>query len=268
MEIIIPKKLTNNFQTHLFLTELYTSTKHLIKDEVILDFQESRLIESNLFAVLGSHIMDLERRRNKVRLINLQDSILNLFYTKKMVNGGMQKDVWKSLIKCQFFSSDEESELTDYLENKIFPERPDVALNPQLKMAIELCVAEIFRNAFAHSNRKEVFISHYVSVHNKKLIISIVNRGVTIPQLATGVLKKAQNGMGAIQWAIESGTSSKPFKRNGMGLFTIRQFIEQNDGKIQIISGNGVWKQVKHRKFSKLTRQEFPGTIVTLEFNV
>lgn len=107
-----------------------------------------------------------------------------------MVRGGMKKDVWKSLIKCQFFSSDDESQLTDYLETKIFPERPDVALNPQLKMAIELCVAEIFRNAFAHSNRKEVFISHYVSVHNKKLIISIVNRGVSIPQLATGVLKK------------------------------------------------------------------------------
>jgi len=268
MEIIIPKKITNNFQSHLFLTELYASTKQLIKDEVVLDFQEVKLIESNLFAVLGSIIMDLERRKNKVRLINFQDSILNLFYTKKMIRGGMKKDVWKSLIKCQFFSSDDESELTDYLENRIFPERPDVALNAQLKMAIELCVAEIFRNAFAHSNRKEVFISHYVSVHNKKLIISIVNRGASIPQLATGALKKAQNGMGAIKWAVESGSTSKPFKHNGMGLFTIRQFIEQNDGKIQIISGNGVWKQVKHRKFSKLTRKEFPGTIVTLEFNV
>jgi len=268
MEINIPKKLTNNFQSYLFFTELQASTKQLIKDEVVFNFQESKLIESNLFAVLGSLIMDLEKRRNKVRLINFQDSILNLFYTKKMIRGGMRKDVWKCLIKCQHFSSPDEEALTEYLETKIFPERPDVALNPQLKMAIELCVAEIFRNAFTHSNRKEVFISHYVSVHNKKLIISIVSKGVSIQQLATGTLRKAQNGAGAIQWAIDSGTSSKPFKHNGMGLFTIRQFIEQNDGKIQIISGNGVWKQVKHRKFSKLTRKEFPGTIVTLEFNV
>ncbi|RXQ97690.1 ATP-binding protein [Ancylomarina salipaludis] len=268
MEINIPKKLTNNYQSYLFFTELQASTKQLIKTEIVFNFQETKLIESNLFAVIGSLIMDLERRRNKVRLINFQDSILNLFYTKKMIKGGMKKDVWKSLIKCQFFLSPDEEQLTDYLENKIFPERPAVALNPQLKMAIELCVAEIFRNAFAHSNRKEVFISHYVSVHNKKLIISIVNKGANMQQLATSALKKAQNGMGAIKWAVDSGTTSKPFKHNGMGLFTIRQFIEQNDGKIQIISGNGVWKQVKHRKFTKLTRKEFPGTIVTLEFNV
>ena len=268
MEITIPKKLTNNFQSYLFFTELQATTKRFIQDEIVLNFEETKLIESNLFAVLGSLIMDLERRKNKVRLINFPDSILNLFYTKKMIKGGMKKDVWKSLIKCQFFKSADEGELTDYLENKIFPERPDVALNPQLKMAIELCVAEIFRNAFAHSNRKEVFISHYVSVHNKKLIISIVSKGANMQKLATNMLKQAQNGMGAIQWAVDSGTTSKPFKHNGMGLFTIRQFIEQNNGKIQIISGNGVWKQVKHRKFSKLTRKEYPGTIVTLEFNV
>ena len=85
MEITIPKKLTNNFQSYLFFTELQASTKRLIQDEIILDFEETKLIESNLFAVLGSLIMDLERRKNKVRLINLQDSILNLFYNKKMI---------------------------------------------------------------------------------------------------------------------------------------------------------------------------------------
>lgn len=82
MEIIIPKKLTNNFQSHLFLTEFYASTKQLIKDEVVLNFEETKLIESNLFAVIGSLIMDLERRKNKVRLINIHDSILNLLYQK------------------------------------------------------------------------------------------------------------------------------------------------------------------------------------------
>jgi len=51
-------------------------------------------------------------------------------------------------------------------------------------------------------------------------------------------------------------------------LFTIRQFIEQNQGKIQILSGNGVWKQVGHRTFSKMTDKAFPGTVTTLEFNL
>ncbi|RUT78450.1 ATP-binding protein [Ancylomarina longa] len=268
MVIKIPKKVTNNFQGVVLFSDLYAQTKACYNQEIVLDFEETKLFESNLFAVLSCLIAFWERRRNKIRFTGMQDSIQNLFNIKKLENKHAQKRIWKCLVKSQCFTSADEELLSDYLENKIFPNRPEITTNPQLKMAIELCVAETFRNAFVHSDCKEVFIAHFFSVYNNKLFISIVDQGKTIRDIARTDEGKILNGVDAIDWAVHDGTSSKSEKQKGIGLNTIRQFIEQNQGKIQIVSGNGVWKQVKHRSFSKTYERSFPGTIITLEFNL
>ncbi|MCY1635897.1 hypothetical protein [Marinifilum sp. D737] len=263
MEITIPQKLTNNFQGVVFFTDLYHQTKKCYGEEIVFNFEETKVIESNLFSVLGCLISGLEKKKNKPRLIGIQEPIDNLFNTKKLVNGAAKKDLWKHLIKCQNFTSPDEGALSEYLETKIFPERPDISLNQHLKMAIELCVAEVFRNAFVHSKCREVFISHYFSVYNKKLFVTIVNKGKSFVDISS-----SNHPIAAVEWAVQNGTTT--FKRNhkGIGLFTIRQFVQQNQGKIQILSGTAVWKQVKQRTFSKEYEKAFPGTIITLEFNL
>jgi hypothetical protein len=265
MEVFVPYKVSNNFQGIVFFTELYWKTKKCFKDEVVLNFKETKVFESNMFAVLGCLVAGLERKGNKVRFIEMQESILNLFNTKKLIKGGAKKNVWKSLIKCQHFGSASEDDLSAYLEEKIFPDRPEINTNPQLKMAIQLCVAEIFRNAFVHGACRELFISHFFSVYNKKLFITVVNQGKSIKDTARA---GSNSSVGAIKWAVENGTTSRTSEHNGIGLHTIRQFVQQNQGKIQIMSGDAVWKQVKHRTFSKNYEKAFPGTIVTLEFNI
>lgn len=263
MEITIPQKLTNNFQGVVFFTDLYHRTKKCYGEEIVFNFEETKVIESNLFSILGCLISSLEKKKNKARLIGIQEPIDNLFNTKKLVNGAAKKDLWKHLIKCQNFTSPDEGALSEYLETKIFPERPDISLNQHLKMAIQLCVAEVFRNAFVHSRCREVFISHYFSVYNKKLFVTIVNKGKSFVDISS-----SNHPIAAVEWAVQNGTTT--FKRNhkGIGLFTIRQFVQQNQGKIQIMSGTAVWKQVKQRTFSKEYEKAFPGTIITLEFNI
>ena len=268
MEINIPSKVTNNFQGSVLFTEIHSRTKQCYNEEIVLNFKDTRVFESNLFAVLGCIVAGLERKRNKVRFVGIQESILNLFNTKKLVNGGAKKAVWKSLVKCQHFASPDENALSEYLENKIFPNRPEISTNPQLKMAIQLCVAEVFRNAFTHSKCRELFISHFISVYNKKLYVSVVSQGKSMKELAKINQTNHQNGVKSIEWAVENGSTSNKASHQGIGLYTIRQFVKQNQGKIQIMSADGVWKQVKHRTFSKLHDKAFPGTVVTLEFNL
>jgi anti-sigma regulatory factor (Ser/Thr protein kinase) len=263
MEIVIPQKLTNNFQGIVFFTELYHRTKKCYGEEVIFNFEETKVFESNLFSVLGCLISSLEKKKNKPRLLGIQEPLANLFNTKKLVNGTAKKDLWKHLIKCQNFTSSKEEALSEYLETKIFPERPDISLNQHLKMAIQLCVAEAFRNAFVHSKCREVFISHYFSVYNKKLFVSIVNKGKTFIDISS-----INHPISAVEWAVKNGTTTLSKEHKGIGLYTIRQFVQQNQGKIQIMSGNAVWKQVKQRTFSKEYEKAFPGTLITLEFNL
>ncbi|WP_372754553.1 hypothetical protein [Labilibaculum sp.] len=268
MEIKFPYKLVNNFQGYVFFSEMHAQTKDCFEDSIVLDFANTKVIESNLFAIMGSLIAGMERRKNKIRLLNVQESIQNLFNTTKLIRGSARKYLWKSFVKCQQFASESEEALSDYLTTRIFPERPEITINPQIKMAIQLCVAEVFRNAFAHSNCKEVFIAHYYSVYNKKLMVSVVSQGRPFHLLVNKNLSKNLNGVGGIEWSVAEGTTTQPETRKGMGLYTIRQFIKQNQGRIQIVSGNGIWKQVKHRTFSKLYETEFPGSVVTLEFNL
>jgi ABC-type transporter Mla MlaB component len=268
MEIKFPYKLINNFQGYVFFSEMHAQTKSCYEDLIVLNFADTKVIESNLFAILGSLIAGIERRKNKIRLANVQEPIQNLFNTTRLIRGSARKYLWKSFVKCQQFSSDDEEILSDYLTKKIFPERPEVRINSQIKMAIQLCVAEVFRNAFTHSNSKEVFIAHYYSVYNKKLLISVVSQGRPFHLLVNKNLSKSLNGVGGIEWAVEDGNTTQAETHKGIGLYTICQFIKQNKGKIQIVSGNGIWKQVKHRTFSKLYETEFPGSVLTLEFNL
>lgn len=268
MEIEIPQKVNNNFQGYVLFSRINALTKQCYEDEIVLNFSLTRVFESNLFSILASLVAIWERKRNKVRFVGMQASIQNLFNTKKLVNGSARKFLWKSLIKCQHFASPNEEILSEYLETKIFPERSDIVLNQHLKMAIQLCVAEVFRNAFTHSNCKEVFIAHFFSVYNRKLFVTVVSQGKTMRQLAAETNKKQQSGVEGIEWAVKNGSTSKKEHHKGIGLYTIRQFIQQNQGKIQIVSGDGVWKQVKSRTFSKQFEKEFPGSVVTLEFNL
>ena len=263
MEIVIPQKLTNNFQGVVFFTEMYHKTRKCYGEKITLNFEDTKVFESNLFSALGCVIASLEQKKNKLRFEGIQEPIANLFKTKNLVNGAAKKDLWKHLVKCQKFTNANEDALSEYLESKIFPERPDISLNQHLKMAIQLCVAEVFRNAFAHSNCRELFISHYYSVYNKKLFVSVVNKGKSIPDLLAG-----KDPIRSLEWAVENGNTTAKDDHSGIGLYTIRQFVKQNQGKIQIMSGHGVWKQVKHRTFSKEYEKAFPGSLITLEFNL
>ncbi len=264
MNIEIPHKVVNNYQTIVFFTDIFEQTKHCYTENITIDFKANKVFESNVFAILGCLIFNLEKNKNKVTLLNIPESIQNLFHTKKLKSKKEIKQMLKMLIKCQRIEANE-TDLLAYMEQRIFPERT-IAVHPQLKMAIQLCIAESFRNAFAHANCQEVFIAHYFSIHNKKLRITIVNKGKTIKQ-TTFAKYHSKNAVDAINWAIQPNkTSSTSEVHQGIGLPTIRQFIEQNEGKIKIVSGDAVWKQIKHRTFSKLQKNSFPGTIVTLEF--
>ncbi len=267
MIIEVPYKVINDYQTVVFFTDIFEQTKKCYDEQITFDFKATKVFESNMFALLGCVISSLEKNRNKISLIQIPESIQNLFNTKKMDGKKPVKNAWKQLIKCQRLENNEE-ELLAYMEQRIFPERNEITINAQLKMAIELCVAESFRNAFSHSGCNEVFIAHYFSTHNKKLRITIVNKGKNMKQAIAGK-HHSNNSLDAINWAIQpNNTGDITGIHEGIGLSTIRQFIAQSEGKMKIISGNAFWKQVKHRIFSKLQTNRFPGTVVVLEFAV
>lgn len=266
MEIKFPKRLTGNYQTYAFFIDMANATKSDELKTIIFNFEDTVVFESNLFAILGAIIQKLEKKSKTIKIIKLNDKISKLFNQKKLKHRKIS--VVKSLVKCWRLKSGLDHDLKEYLETKMFRQRENVSLNEHMKMAIELCVAEIYRNAIMHSNSKDVFLSYYYNTFKKRLHITVVSRGLSFKRHINYALSKKMSGEESLIWATRNNTSTIKQDDKGKGLFTIRQFIEQNGGRLQIISADGVWKQVKHRVFSKSHSSEFQGSIISLEFNI
>lgn len=268
MDFYFPNKIMNNYRSYGFFTDLLVKTKALDNSQIVLDFEQTRLFDANMCAVLGAILYDLERRGNHIRFVNFQPNIQKqVGKLQQGRNNPTREYNWKKNLFCRHFFKNEENDLLEYIESKIFSGKVISDVDPQLKMAISLCLAEIFRNAYAHSKGRNVFLAHYYSVFKKRLYVTLVSRGKTLKEIVSRYEKKEYSGVEAILWAVKDGNSVMD-QRKGSGLHTIRQFIAQNQGKMQIISADGVWKQVKQRTFYKPYQDEFPGTIITLEFNM
>ena len=76
-------------------------------------------------------------------------------------------------------------------------------------------------------------------------------------------------GAEAIQWAVIKGHTTKiGNKPGGLGLGVIREFVDLNKGKLQIVSSDGFWEYKNRKILSKTLDESFPGTIANLEFNL
>jgi hypothetical protein len=69
-----------------------------------------------------------------------------------------------------------------------------------------------------------------------------------------------------LNWAFVRGNTTKNIP-GGLGLDILKEFIEMNDGTIQMISGGAMLEIEKDNHVATELDLQFPGTIVTVEFN-
>jgi hypothetical protein len=72
----------------------------------------------------------------------------------------------------------------------------------------------------------------------------------------------------AINWAMEGKNTTKfgPIP-GGLGLKLLREFIELNRGRIQVVSDKGYWELCRGKVLTKVFPEPFPGTVVNIEIN-
>ena len=74
------------------------------------------------------------------------------------------------------------------------------------------------------------------------------------------------NAVQAIVWAIQDKKTTKEGVPGGIGLAVLKEFIEKNKGKMQIVSNDGFYQFDCKEEVSKQFMGQFPGTIVNLQF--
>jgi len=144
-----------------------------------------------------------------------------------------------------------------------------VKMSEGLKGSLTMAITEMMTNAFDHSGSKR---GCYVcaQAYENLIRLCVADFGIGLyARLVPKYSDKIQNSYGAIKLAVKEGVTTRPF--GGKGLRHIQRFIEVNNGRMSILSGDGkaVWDFGRSR--SKLRKQilslPFGGTIINLEIN-
>lgn len=99
------------------------------------------------------------------------------------------------------------------------------------------------------------------------------NLNFTIVDTGIGFAKRIEKDLGysisskdAIKWAMVDGNTTKQNVSGGIGLALLKEFILQNKGKIQILSGNAFYELSNGIEIIQELNYNFDGSIISMTF--
>jgi len=125
-------------------------------------------------------------------------------------------------------------------------------------------ISELFTNVKEHSRAKEATFQIEV---NKNCLIKVADDGIGLRR--SYLLKKIspKDDASAIEFAL-SGLSTKEPSERGFGLYTIRKFVEELQGKMIIETGEALATVEKSKIQFKDLLKEKKGVVVQIETKI
>jgi len=272
--ILIPEKVNYRYKNLLFLIRLSDFAASTRNQKIKLDFKYNRWIDLNLSAVLGSIVLQLEKNKNDIIVVNCTHSAQRMLHRNNFFPyyGFTSLNKISSTVPFMVFDTKDESKFGEYLDIEFFPKFADFQLDNVSRKKIILSMLEIFSNAVIHSECKSIFCCGQLYpriYHNLHLDFTLVDIGRTIQQNVSDFFHREISGNKAIEWAVQKGNTTKTGSvPGGLGLHIMTDYLSINRGRVQIVSGDGFWQSTPARKKSIKMDTSFPGTIVNLKFPI
>ncbi|MCA0404277.1 MAG: ATP-binding protein [Proteobacteria bacterium] len=254
------------------LALLYAQAQNCVFEDIEIDMQNTKWFDADMCAAFGAVLHNLSDKLNTVKLINITPSIEAILSKNRfLTHYGHSKitDNWGTTISYRHFDVKDGRAFAEYLASE-FINRPEVPnMSHILKKKFQESIYEIFNNSVTHSQTSlGIFSCGQFFPNRNRLDFSVTDLGI-------GIRKKIQEVTGieltpekAIIWATtDRNTTKRGSEPGGLGLKLLSEFIDKNDGSMQIVSGYGYWKREKNKVNTAQLVQPFPGTIVNLEIN-
>lgn len=276
-------RIQSDYDGYNTLIKLYHEIISQETNKISIDFSETTVFEANLSAVLGAICGSVAER--EIQLDNISPILDNeLCRNHFLAEHGREKlpDIKGQIITYRKFTPYQDIEFIDYISTELLS-KPDFPKHSEkLGKRINVSIFELFENARTHGHCKHIFTcgQNYPNSPNNRLDITIVDMGKTIKSNVNQYLKIQHEAKSiqqyielssceAITWAMEYGNTTKTDNvSGGLGLGIIFEFIQLNNGKIQIVSSDGYWEFYNGNITTRSFDNSFPGTIVNIEFNL
>jgi hypothetical protein len=138
-------------------------------------------------------------------------------------------------------------------------------MSDALKKKIAESIYEIFVNAQMHSGSPYIYTCGQFYPYGYNIEFTIVDMGRGFKANVNERFSSNLTSLQSIRWAIGDGNTTKLNAPGGLGLSLLKDFIYKNNGKIQIISGDGFFEYGKETNEKQLS-VPFPGSIVNMCF--
>lgn len=277
IEITIPNSIQNDKDTFKFIIDTFYSNILTVENsKVRINFESNSIFDTNILATFGAILSYIKSKNNTGSLSNANKKFVNILkntgFFKEFFDPSVKELDSNHIIKFKSISSTSKDEFTNYVTDEFLKKCP-LIMSKEFLNRLRGNFEEIFQNARMHGNSDNIFVcgQHKNSnlLNNSIINFSIVDIGNTIPYN----IKQVENSdslsdVECILWATEKGNTTKIQNSGGLGLYNLVKFIKFNNGKIQIISGNGFVEISNNEYNTELFDTNFKGTIVNIEVNI
>ena len=258
--------IDNSFDSYQQLISFYEENKDKGFDNIHIELRQ--WFAANMSAALGA-LLDLLAKNFNDFSFDITENIEQILSKNDFLTfyGKERKvDVNQTTIRFQKLTPNDEKYFKAYVIGELIgrTELPKMSETVKAKVAESIC--EMFVNAQIHSGTKNIYTCGQFFPTKNTIEFTIVDTGIGIKEKVNNFFNRSLTASQAIRWAVIDTHSTKDVT-GGIGLALLKEFIEKNEGKMQIVSDSGFYEFGKTGEVSREFRGRFPGTIVNLQFN-
>lgn len=253
------------------LAKLSEATQNLYKSHVDIKFSKCGFFDGNMSAALQVILERIVDQGNSIDLIDFPPTIAKLLCKNQFLcqfGHARMLDNNGTTLPHTAFDFLDSKKFSTYL-NENLPGKGIPAMTDGLGKKFRQSIFEVFQNCVMHSSSKAgVIVCGQFYPKENHLDITISDAGVGIRTNVRKFLDSEISSIDAIKWAmIEGNTTKTGSQPGGFGLRLLQEFIELNNGKVQIASRDGFYEFSGGVKRYQKMRADFPGTSINFQIN-
>lgn len=238
---------------------------------VSVSFDKCGFFDGNMAAALQVILEKIVDLNKSIEIIDLPLSIKTILCKNEFLcqfGHAIIFDQNSTTLPHQVFNLSDSSKFAKYLEQHL-PGKGVPRMTAGLGKQFRQSIFEMFQNCAMHSKSKAgIIVCGQYFPKEQHLDLTISDAGVGIKSNVAAFLNLEITSVAAIKWAMIEGNTTKTGSHpGGFGLKLLQEFIELNNGKVQIISGDGFYEFSNGIKKYSAMKNPFPGTTINLQIN-
>ncbi len=229
------------------LWDFHERAKKYKNRTIVISLDNIKGIDGNLCALFGIILYSLQRENNLVFTINAIDVAekCDVLFANEFLKLNTERPKDNDCVRFRAFYPNEKESFLNYLADELLVHKGMPELTELGREKIIDDLTELYGNIHKHAETKLPFFvcgQYFPKDEILKFTIADLGEGF-FPKIKKVQPEQISTHTDAIQWAM-NGNSTKPDAPGGKGLINIRNYLETNNGHIQVFSGYGGWQSL------------------------